>query len=93
MDRLRRSRFIQLMRRLEAFIGVAWFWKGALLLVENDILPHYLPQFSKYRLSVIAMYATEKQFRAFADVALIPIRPVDNVFIAISDLLNVGLHL
>jgi hypothetical protein len=31
---------------------------GALLLVENYVLLDYLPQFPKYRLSIIAMYAT-----------------------------------
>jgi hypothetical protein len=72
---------------------MTWFGQRALLLVENDVLLNCLPQFPKYRLSVIAVYATEKQFWALADVALILIGPVDNVLVAVSDLLNVGLHL
>ena len=69
--------------------SVTWFRQRASLLVENYVLLDYLPQFPKYRLSIIAMYTTKKQFRALADIALIVIGPINNVLVAISDLLNV----
>jgi hypothetical protein len=39
------------------------------------------------------MHTTQKQFRAPADVTPILVGPIDNMFVAISDLLHVGLHL
>ena len=69
---------------------MAWFWQGALLLVENDVLLNHLPQFLKHRINIVAMHAAQKEFRAAADVTPILVGPIDNVLIAISDFLHVG---